>query len=202
MDAPASPPRPSIRLTGETEAHRGFTRLVVQEMEVTGPSGRVQTWRREVEDHGPAVAVLPYDPERGVAVLVRQLRPAVAVAGGDPFFLEVPAGLQEPGEPADQTARREAEEEAGVTLAGLEYVGSAWSMPGLSTERIALFLGLYAGPPRLAHAGLATEGEDIEVAEWPLPKLAAMALGGELLDMKTLALVQALMIRRPHLFEE
>jgi hypothetical protein len=30
--------------------------------------------KREVEDHGRAVAVLPYDPERHMALLAQQLR--------------------------------------------------------------------------------------------------------------------------------
>jgi hypothetical protein len=29
---------------------------------------------REIEDHGRTVAVLPYDPERRIVVLVRQMR--------------------------------------------------------------------------------------------------------------------------------
>ena len=47
---------------------------------------------REIEDHGSAVAVLPYDPDRGVALLVRQLRPPALMASGASSVLEVPAG--------------------------------------------------------------------------------------------------------------
>ncbi|HZY12834.1 MAG TPA: NUDIX hydrolase, partial [Beijerinckiaceae bacterium] len=37
--------------------------------------------KREIEDHGRAVGVLPYDPQRRVAILVRLLRaPALLAA--------------------------------------------------------------------------------------------------------------------------
>jgi len=40
-------------------------------------------------------------------------------------------------------ARREASEELGVALHGLERVARVWSSPGVSTERQSLFLATY-----------------------------------------------------------
>jgi len=48
--------------------------------------------------------------------------------------------------------------------------------------------------------GLATEHEDISVVEIELGKLAALMEAGELVDMKTLVLTQALKLRHPELF--
>ena len=45
-----------------------------------------------------------------------------------------------------------------------------------------------------------TEHEDITVIEIELSALAALMDSGELVDMKTLALTQALKLRRPELF--
>ena len=89
---------------------------------------------RSVEDHGRAAAVLAYDPERRTALLVRQFRAPVYIAGNEPDLLEAIAGLIDDGD-ADDTARREAMEEAGLKLGALEPVGVTWSMPGSSTER-------------------------------------------------------------------
>lgn len=157
---------------------------------------------REIEEHGPAVAILPYDPARRVALLVRQFRTPAFFAAGVETVLECPAGLLEEPD-AEAGARREAEEEVGVTLGTLERAGFAWAMPGVSTERMHLFLAAYAeADRRSAGGGLAAEHEHIEVAEMPLSRLAAMAEDGTLDDMKTLCLVQTLRLRRPDLFAD
>jgi len=158
--------------------------------------------QREIEDHGAAVAVLPFDPERRTALLVRQLRNGPLLAGAvEPRLLETPAGLIDPGEDEETAVRREAMEEVGVELVDLVKTVSAFSCPGVSTERIALFLGAYSQAGRTgAGGGLASEHENIEVVELSLTELSRMADGGDLTDLKTLALVLHLRLKRPDLF--
>jgi hypothetical protein len=87
-------------------------------------------------------------------------------------------------------------------LSALEPVGAPWSTPGVSTERIHLFLAPYAHADRVGEGGgLPEEHEDIAVVEITLGDLAAMADRGEIADLKTLALVQTLRLRRSELFE-
>ena len=157
---------------------------------------------RQLEDHGGAVSVLPYDPDRRVAMLVKQVRTGPLFVDPDnAVLLEAPAGLIDSGEDAAEAARREAMEETGVRLTELEPLGAAYSAPGSTTERITLFLAPYTAADRIeAGGGLATEHEDIEVLELPLAPLLAQALTGGLSDMKTLALVLALKAKRPELF--
>ena len=156
---------------------------------------------REVEDHGHAVAVLPYDPDRRVALLVQLLRTPVLVAGGPDHLLEAPAGLIDHGEDEATCARREAREETGVELHDLERIAQVWTSPGVSTERMTLFLARYAAADRTgAGGGLADENENITVVEQPLRDLAERADAGALADLKTLLLVQTLRMRRPDLF--
>jgi len=158
--------------------------------------------QREIVEHGRAACVLPYDAERGTALLVRQLRAPVFLTTGKQSELEAIAGMIDEGD-ASLTARREAKEEAGLELGDLERVTDAWSSPGMSTERVALFLARYRAADRVsAGGGLAEEHEEIEVVEMPLSALAVLADRGELTDMKTLALVQTLRLRRPFLFAE
>lgn len=188
----ATPPR----VLSQRVIHEGWGRFLVARIRL-GDGSEIE---REVEDHGTAVAVLPFDPERREALLVRQLRAPALVAAGATTLLEVPAGRLE-GNDASACAAREAHEECGVVLGALEPVGECWAMPAVSTERIHLFLAPYrAGDRTGPGGGLVHEGEDIAVEVLPLDALAAMADNGLLGDMKTMLLVFALRHRRPDLF--
>ena len=154
---------------------------------------------RSIEDHGDATAVLPYDPVRRVALLVRQFRAPIAYAAVE-GFPEAPAGIIDPGEDAETCGRREVMEETGVRLSRLDPLGCYWASPGSSMERSHLFLAEYAAVDRVEAGGGVDEHEDIEVLEMPLRELADRLGRGELGDLKMLSLVQALMLRRPELF--
>jgi nudix-type nucleoside diphosphatase (YffH/AdpP family) len=151
---------------------------------------------REVVDHGHAVSVLPVDPARRTALMVRQWRVPLAGTGDDPFLLEACAGLIDEGETPEEALYREAEEELGVRLDNLEAVGRAIMSPGCLTETIRLYLATYGDGSRISDGGgLDHEGEDIEIVEMPLDELFAIMRSGALLDAKTAILVQALMLR-------
>ena len=121
-------------------------------------------------------------------------------AAGTLSLFEVPAGLLDESEP-EEGARREAFEETGVRLGALDRVATGWTMPGVSTEQMDLFLGAYAAADRIGTGGgLASESEDITVHEMPLADLAAMSDRGEITDLKTLVLLLTLRLRRPELF--
>src|SRR4051794_9503620 len=163
------------------------------------PDGHIIT--RVVEDHGNAVCVLPYDPIRRVAILVKQLRAPALYAARQTDFLEAVAGRVDDGEDAESSARRETVEEAGFQLRTLERVARAWAMPGVSTEQMDLFLGEYSEADRIGTGGgVEGEHENIDVIEMPLAKLAEMADSGALHDMKTLLLLQTLRLQQPELF--
>ncbi|MDX7950141.1 NUDIX hydrolase [Lichenihabitans sp. Uapishka_5] len=186
----------TVTIEGRKEVYRGWTTI----HKLTLSDG-AQTFTREVEDHGTAVAVLPYDPERRVVLLVSMPRAPVLFVQA-PALLEVPAGLIEPGEAPEAAIRREAEEEAGVRLGTLEFVATLWSCPGLSTERISLYLAPYGVSDRTGPGGgLLEENENITVVETPLADLTAILEGRTPADMKTFALSQALRLRCPHLFD-
>jgi len=175
--------------------YRGWCKLYVATIRLA--DGRLIT--REVEDHGAAACVLPYDPVRRTALLIRQLRAPPLHVAGETAITEAPAGLIDPGEDAQTTARREAMEEVGVRLTSLEQISNAWTMPGISAERMHLFLGTYSQADRVG-AGGGESSEQIEVIEMTLRELAAMADAGTLDDLKTFALLQSLRLRKPELF--
>jgi nudix-type nucleoside diphosphatase (YffH/AdpP family) len=176
--------------------YSGFTKL----FSVTIEDEHGARFEREIEDHGVAVAVLPYDPERRMAVFVRLPRAPLLYKTGQPLSLEAPAGMVD-GEDAEAAARREAMEETGLRLGKLEPVATAWSSPGLSCERVSLYLARYSAADRVAEGGgLAVEHENITVVEMPLAELSALIDRQGIADMKTLALVFALKLRHPELF--
>lgn len=186
----------TYEITGVKTLYEGWARYL--KLMIRRSDG--QEMEREVEDHGAAVAVLPYDPERGSAILVRQFRAPPFYVAGVPRLLEAPAGILDEADPAD-CARREAMEEVGLRLGALEPVGTVWPSPGVSTERMHLFLAPFSAADRVADGGgLADEHEDIEVVEMSLDNLWAMLEAGEIVDLKTLALVQTLRLRHPELF--
>jgi nudix-type nucleoside diphosphatase (YffH/AdpP family) len=186
-----------LRLLDRKLVYSGWGRFLLLEVELG--DGRVHT--RQIEDHGEAAAVLPYDVERRTALLVRQPRVGPLHSGFEPHLVEAAAGIIDPGEAPEAAAAREALEELGVRLAEIEPVAAAWSMPAVSSERIHLFLAPYSPADRVAAGGgVEHEGEEIEVLERPLKDLLAEADAGTLTDLKTLTLVLALARRRPELF--
>lgn len=186
-----------IRITGQETVYAGWSKII--RAKLAAPDGG--EFVREIEHHGNAVAVLPYDPARRCALMVAAPRAPVVWAGGPAELIEAPAGMLEDGEAAEVCARREAAEEVGVRLGALEPVAEAWSTPGVSSEKIALLLAPYSQADRTGEGGgLADENELIEVRELPLADLWARFEAGGLQDMKTLVLLLALRQRRPELF--
>lgn len=111
---------------------------------------------------GAAAVVLPYDPARDAVLLVQQFRTPTFLAGEpDPWIWEPVAGLIDPGETPESTARREAVEEAGVEISHLEPVAAGYPSTGNSGEYIHIFIGLADLSHVTGGGGVASEGEDI-----------------------------------------
>jgi len=180
------------RIAGRHRLHDGFLKL--DRLDVAA-DGAIHP--REVVIAQDAVAVLAVDADRQAALLVRQWRPAMHVAGGEAMVLEAAAGKIDPGETPEEAARREAYEELGVELRELRPAGLLLPSPGILTERIHLFLADFAAADRTGRGGgLDEEAEGIEVVEMPLGRLFGMAMDGGLGDAKTLALAFRLMVEK------
>ncbi|MGD0503623.1 MAG: NUDIX domain-containing protein [Steroidobacteraceae bacterium] len=172
--------------------------LTVERLKVKLADG-AEVWL-EVEKHGEAVVVLPFDAERRCALLARLFRVAVFDTTGQQVLEEACAGMIG-DEDAETAVRREAYEELGVKLTALEFIGRVWSSPGVSTERHSLFLAPYSATDRVgAGGGAPGEHEGIAVVERPLADLAAEVDQGRIADAKLVALMLTLRHRRPELF--
>ena len=156
--------------------------------------------QREIEDHGNAVGVLPYDPVNRTAILVKQFRAPLFYSCRLPQTLEVIAGGLQSDDPRD-CVQREAIEEAGLQLRNLEHIVSAFAMPGVSTMRIELYLATYSRQDRIGKGGgVAEERENITAVEMKLSELARWVDEGKGVDLTTAFLTQTLRCRRPDLF--
>jgi nudix-type nucleoside diphosphatase (YffH/AdpP family) len=157
------------------------------------------TWQRQLResyDIGDGAAVLPLDPARGTVILIRQFRWPAYEAGSRRLCIEAPAGKLD-GDDPETCIRREALEEAGVTLGAVRRMFHCFASPGAVKERLSLFLGDYnGGTPRAAGGGHEHEGEDIAVLELPLDEAYAMATDGRIDDAKTILLIQAARLGR------
>lgn len=177
-----------------TPIYQGWLNLL--KVAMRAPDGT--QFERHVVEMCRAVVVLPYDPDRRVALTVSMARTPVMLAGL-PDFLEPIAGILE-DEPAD-CARREAMEEAGVRLGELTHLGQYWSIPTVVTEKIDYFLAEYRADDRIAAGGgLEEEQENITVHELPLDDLWTMVAEKRVGDGKLAITLMALRLRRPDLF--
>lgn len=133
----------------------------------------------EIVRHMGAAVALPVMPgeDGGLdALLVRQYR---YPTGG--WLLEVPGGKLDGDEDPRDCARRELAEEIGYRPGELVPLGSIWTTPGFTDERIWLFLAreLEATDTALE------EHEVLELERLPLAAAVAQAASGEIADAKT-----------------
>jgi ADP-ribose pyrophosphatase len=124
-----------------------------------------------------AVAVLPYDPRSDSLVLVEQFRVGPLDTPEQAWVLDVIGGYWEPGERAEDVARRECLEEAGCEVLDLVRIGEFLVSPGISSERVALFCARVDAPLSGSVHGLAHEGEQTRVEVVSLEEADAALFG-------------------------
>lgn len=114
-------------------------------------------------------------------VMVEQFR-----HGTNTVELEIPGGVMDPHETDPVAAgQRELREETGYRAARFIPLGEIWPAPGLTNERMALFLATDLSPDPLPM----DVDEAITVEAWPLATLMEMALDGRLEDGKSVVTV-------------
>ncbi|ELU1435420.1 MULTISPECIES: GDP-mannose pyrophosphatase NudK [Providencia] len=154
--------------------------------------GNWQQQEREVYDRGNGAVILLYNKIKNSIILIRQFRIPMYVNGYQHFLIEAAAGLLDDASPETRIIA-EAEEETGFKVDKIEKVFEAFMSPGSVTEKLYFYIAEYNDNNRSnAGGGLAEEGEDIEVLEWPFPKALEAIKTGEIVDGKTIMLIQHL----------
>lgn len=186
---------PPARIVTETLLADDWARLVKYTVDYRRRDGRHETIVRQVYDRGDGVAVLPYDPDRGTVLLVRQFRMPVFLHGGDGQLTEACAGKLDDLDP-EAAIRAELEEELGYAVRDLEPVFEMYMSPGSVGERLTLYTATYGAGDRVAEGGgRDDEAEDIEILEMSLDEAMAEVSQGSIRDAKTVILLQHLKLR-------
>jgi ADP-ribose pyrophosphatase len=120
-------------------------------------------------------------------VLIRQYRTAI-----DRAILEIPAGkLDVAGEPPEECAHREMEEEVGLAAEHLEELIRYYTSPGFTDESIIIYLATGTTPVPMNRIG--PEEQAAEIVRVPLSEIPQLLPSIE--DSKTLIGLQALLLR-------
>lgn len=152
--------------------------------------GSWQRQHRETYDRGNGATLLLYNRQQRSVVLTRQFRFPAYVNGHHGMLIEAPAGLLDQATP-EQRIRAEVEEETGYRLSAVSKVFEAFMSPGSVTEKLFFFMAEYDATRKVSDGGgLAEEGEDIEVLELPFEQAMAMIARGDIVDGKTIMLLQ------------
>jgi ADP-ribose pyrophosphatase len=140
--------------------------------------------KREVVRHDPGVAIIALQ-ERGdikrqghQVILVEQYRPALGRE-----VLEIVAGLVDEGEEPLEAAQRELREETGLEADEWVELGSLYSSPGFTDEKITFFFARdvrHVGSDPDAH-------EKLSICTMPFTLALEDVRAGKIRDAKTVA---------------
>lgn len=153
-------------------------------------NGAWQTLSRETYDRGNGATILLYNKDRKTVVLIRQFRFPAFVNQHDGMLIETCAGLLDKDD-AETCIRKETEEETGYRVTSVKKVFESFMSPGSVTERLHFFIGEYTEGDRVGDGGgLISDGEDIDVLELSLDDALRMIDEGQIVDGKTIMLLQ------------
>lgn len=160
-------------------------------------SGEWVNQMREVYDRGDGAGILLYNTKKKTVILTKQFRmPTFLNDNKDGFLVEVAAGMLDKDNP-EACIIRETEEEVGYRLKVVKKIYEAYSSPGVMTEKMHFFVGEYTDDMKVSDGGgLDSEAEDIEVLEIPFEKAVDMLHNGEIVDTRTIVLLQYAIIHK------
>ena len=152
-------------------------------------NGAWETQSREAYDRGNGATILLYDVERRTVILTRQFRlPTYVNGNASGMLIETCAGLLDRDEP-EQCITRELREETGFIVHDVRKVMQAYMSPGSVTEMLYFFVAAYSHAQRVEEGG-GIEEEEIEVIEMPFDDAMRQVTSGEIMDGKTILLLQ------------
>ncbi|WP_308076521.1 GDP-mannose pyrophosphatase [Paraburkholderia megapolitana] len=189
------PGRERVRVIARETLSSERRRLEKLTFEYDRSDGSTQQLTNEIYHVDDGAAGLLYDVERRTVVLVRQFRLPAYLQGASGFTLEAAAGFLD-GVSPEERVHEEIMEEAGYRVASAKKVFEALMVPGCLTHTVHCFVAPYTPADRIAAGGgLLEEGEDISVIELSIDDALTMIESGEIVDAKTIMLLQYAQLR-------
>ena len=133
-------------------------------------------YKREIVVHKGSCVVIPVFDD-GTVALVRQYRHAAGK-----YLLEICAGTLNADEDPELGARRELEEEVGVTAGKIEKLCEFYVSPGFLTEKMHLYLATELTKTQQ----MLEDDEILTVERFTLPHALEMVRTGRIEDAKTI----------------
>lgn len=160
-----------------------------------GKNGQWTRQQREAYDRGNGATILLHNPQTDTIILTRQFRlPTFVNGNGSGMLIETCAGLLDNDDP--QTAiLRETEEETGYRIQSVQKVMEAYMSPGSVTEKLFFYIGEYTADTE-RNAGGGIDEEEIDILELSMSEAFAMMQRGEIMDGKTIMLLQHLKLQQ------
>jgi GDP-mannose pyrophosphatase NudK len=164
----------------------------------TFKNGNTKNLTHEVFGKSDGVAIMLYNPKTKKVILAKQFRMPVHLAGvSNGFSIEVVGGAMDENESAETCVIRETEEEVGYKISEVKKVCTVFLSPGIVKERTHLFIGEYKDEDKAENGGgLEDENEEIEVLETPFLAALKMIETEEIIDARTIMLLQYLQINK------
>jgi len=132
---------------------------------------------REVAEHSGGAVVVPITPEGKIVMVTQHRFPMNKV------LLELPAGKLNKDEDPFICAVRELEEETGYKSDNVKELGSIYTTPGYSSEKLWIYLAKDLKPGSHNRE----EGEyGMEIFEFTLNEIENKILSSEIVDSKTI----------------
>ncbi|CAA0109493.1 ADP-ribose pyrophosphatase [Zhongshania aliphaticivorans] len=192
--------RKDVEIDEDRAAWRGFFQVRELRLRHRLFGGGWGNWlSRELFVRGPAVGLLPYDPVNDTILKVEQFRVGALSRAKSPWLLELVAGIIDTDESPADVARREAKEEAGLTIGKMESIAEYYSSPGGSDEYFYLFCGCADLNEAGGYFGLANEGEDIHAQVISFDDAMTMLDAGQINNAHSLIAMQWLLQHREEL---
>jgi ADP-ribose pyrophosphatase len=174
-DSPLTDAVAQVALSSPENRGGGIYRYERYRVELDGAS-----LERDVVRIGRVVVIVPVDLDRDEVVLIRQFRLGAHLALGLGDLIELPAGRVERDEDVADAARRECQEEIGVTPRTLVPIFDVMPSAGSSDEHMHFFLGVIDASMVPERAGAAHEQEDTRPLRVPIVRALDALNGGNL----------------------
>jgi nudix-type nucleoside diphosphatase (YffH/AdpP family) len=155
-------------LHGVSRKFDGFFKIDEIDVSYQARDGTTRRERRLAFERGDAIAVLLHDTQTDEVIVVEQFRAPVLAARRrddprttDGWIVEALAGMIDAGETPERAAVRETLEESGCGIRDLVPIGSFFSSPGGTSERIFLYFAEVRAADKAGEGGGLAGEEDI-----------------------------------------